>query len=151
MSKWTLYGNAAYIDGNVRLDGTDKNTKTLMQGQSPYLIGAGLNYTEADFSFNLLYQKAGARLAFRGQGGLMNIYENARDVLDAQVSYKFLKSKKLEVRLSAKDLLAQSVNWYYKYSAPKSSRETGYDAANDLIIRKFNPGTNISLSLKYAF
>ena len=151
MSKWTLYGNAAYIDGNVRLDSKDKSTKTLMQGQSPYLVGAGLNYTEADFSFNLLYQKAGARLAFRGQAGLMNIYENARDVLDAQVSYKFLKSKKLELRLSAKDLLAQSVNWYYKYSAPKSSRETGYDAANDMIIRKFTPGTNISVSLKYAF
>lgn len=150
MSKWTLYGNATYVDGDIQLNGA--KGKSLMQGQSPYLIGAGLSYTEGDMSVNLLYQKAGPRLAFRGQGeGQMNIYEKGRDVIDAQVSYKFLKSKRLELKLSAKDLLAQSVDWYYKFGVSQDSRKTGYDASTDKITRQFKPGTALNLSVKYQF
>ena len=157
MSKWTVYGNAAYIDGNVKLNGIEG--KSLMQGQSPYLVGAGLSYTEGDMTVNVLYQKNGSRLAFRGQRlkgqqadqAALDIYEKGRDVLDAQISYKFLKSKRLEVRLSAKDLLAQSIDWYYKFKPLENSRKNGFDPKDDLITRQFNPGTNVSLSLKYQF
>ena len=150
LSKWSFYGNGTYVDGDIQLSGT--KGKSLMQGQSPYLIGAGLSYTDGDFAFNLLYQKAGPRLAFRGQGdGQMNIYEKGRDIVDAQISYRMLKSKKLEIKLSAKDLLAQSIDWYYKFDVSGSSSKMGYNASTDKITRQFKPNTGLNLSLKYQF
>lgn len=149
-SKWTLYGNATYVDGDIHLNGN--KGKSLMQGQSPYLVGAGVSYAEGDLALTLLYQKAGPRLAFRGQGeGQMNIYEKGRDVIDAQLSYKFLPSKRLELKLSARDLLAQTVDWYYKFGSSQDGRKTGYDSATDKVTRQFKPGTALNLSLKYQF
>ena len=149
-SKWTFYGNATYVEGDMQLSGV--KGKSLMQGQSPYLIGAGLGYTEGDLAFNLLYQKAGPRLAFRGQGdGQLNIYEKGRDVIDAQISYRLLKSKKLELKLSAKDLLAQSQDWYYKFNVSQGNGSTGYNPKTDKITRQFNPARALNLSVKYQF
>lgn len=149
-NKWTFYGNATYVDGDIQLSGA--KGKSLMQGQSPYLIGAGLSYTQGDLAFNLLYQKAGPRLAFRGQGdGQLNIYEKGRDVMDAQISYRLLKSKKLELKLSVKDLLAQSQDWYYKFDASTGNAGTGYNPKTDKITRQFNPARAFNLSIKYQF
>lgn len=150
LKKITLYGNVTYVDGDIQLNGV--TGKSLMQGQSPYLIGAGANYVEGDFSLNLLYNKTGPRLAYRGQGaGQMNIYEKARDVIDAQLSYKFLKAKRLEVKLSVSDLLAQPISWYYKFNQQTGSKQIGYDPQNDRITRQYRDGSTSTLTLKYNF
>lgn len=147
----TFYSNLSYIDGDIQLQ--DYNDKSLMQGQSPYILNGGLNYVQNDFSFNLLYNKIGPRLAYRGQGaGQMNIYEKPRDVIDAQISKKFLKSKRLEIKLSISDLLAQPVSWYYKFnSSTEGASKIGYDAATDKITRHYREGSTSTLSLKYNF
>ena len=96
----TLYANAAYIKGSVQFDTTSYNSP--MQGQSPYVINAGLFYTSTDdnFSFNVLYNRVGSRLRYRAiLGATRDIFEKPRDVIDLQVSKKFLDNR-LETKLT---------------------------------------------------
>lgn len=144
--KLTFYTNASYIKGSVQFNGQTINSP--LQGQSPYLINAGLNYaTDNGFSLNLLYNKIGPRLKFRSVGGgALDIYERPRDVLDFQVGKKLFKNK-LEAKLTVSDILAQAASWYYKYEANASN--TNYDAANDKIINSMRFGTTATISLRY--
>ena len=151
LSHVTVYTNAAYIQGGVKIDTFD--VKSPMQGQSPYLINAGLLYLPEgeNWSVNVLYNRIGPRLQFRGLAsarGAFNIFETPRDVLDVQVSRKLLKGK-LEVKLTLSDLLAEPFRWYYKYDA--ASTHTGYDPAKDAIIRSFTFGTTATLGLRFHF
>jgi TonB-dependent receptor len=144
----TFYTNAAYIKGSVQFGGVNINSP--LQGQSPYLVNAGLNYaTPSDFSVNVLYNRIGPRLKFRAAtGAALNIFEKPRDVLDLQISQKFL-NKKLEARLSISDIFAQANTWYYKYDNNLSN--TNYKAADDKIINTIKYGTTATLALRYSF
>ncbi|OQP50936.1 hypothetical protein A4H97_03690 [Niastella yeongjuensis] len=145
----TFYTNAAYIKGKVKIDTVALDNP--LQGQSPYLINGGLNYTSPadDFSVNVLYNRIGPRLRLRAQnGGAMNIYEKPRDVVDFQVSKKLMKNK-LEAKLAVSDILAQPFTWYYKYD--KTASNTNYKAADDRVINTIRYGTTATLSLKYTF
>lgn len=144
----TFYANAAYIKGSVQFSGVEVNSP--LQGQSPYLVNAGLNYTTpGEFSVNVLYNRIGPRLKFRAiSGAALNIFEKPRDLIDLQISQKFL-NKRLEVRLTISDLLAQPFTWYYKYD-PKLSN-TNYKASEDKIINTMKYGTTGTLAIRYSF
>ncbi len=145
----TFYTNAAYIKGSVQFNGQDINSP--LQGQSPYLINGGLNYTSDNdrFSCNLLYNRIGPRLRFRAiGGGALNIFEKPRDVVDFQVSKKLIRNK-LEAKITISDILAQPFTWYYKYDVNPSN--TNYKAADDKVINSFKYGTTATLTLRYNF
>ncbi|WP_205508673.1 TonB-dependent receptor [Longitalea arenae] len=145
----TFYTNAAYIKGSVQFNGLDISSP--MQGQSPYLVNGGINYTAPNdgFSVNFLYNRIGPRLRYRSQNGAaLDIYERPRDVLDFQVSKKLMNNK-LEAKLSVSDILAQPFAWYYKYEVNPSS--TGYKASTDKIMNSIKYGTTAVLSLRYNF
>lgn len=146
----TFYTNAAYIKGSVQIDTVKFNSP--MQGQSPYLINGGLNYTSADdgFSMNVLYNKIGSRLRARAplSSPALDIYEKPRDVIDFQVSKKLMKNK-LEAKITVSDILAQPVRWYYKYD--KSASNKKYNPSDDRIINSTKYGTTAMLSLRYSF
>lgn len=146
------YANLSYVDGNIKLQGFKSNS--LMQGQSPYIINAGINYAKNNFSVNILYNRIGPRLAFRGQGqNGMNIYERPRDVLDGQISKKFLKNKRLELKLTISDIMAQPIAWYSKFGTDVNnhSKRFGYNKSTDEIIRQYRLGSTSTLSIKYNF
>ncbi len=145
----TFYANAAYIKGTVQFGGLNINSP--LQGQSPYLINGGLNYTAANdgFSANVLYNRIGPRLKFRAIGGAsLNIFERPRDVVDFQVSKKMFKNK-LEAKITISDILAQPFTWYYKYDVNPSN--TNYKSGEDKIINSTKYGTTSTLSLRYNF
>ncbi|MFT4022236.1 MAG: TonB-dependent receptor [Flavihumibacter sp.] len=145
--KLIFYANAAYIKGSVKFG--DLNVNSPLQGQSPYLVNGGLNYTNSLFSVNLLYNRIGPRLKFRAiGGGALNIFEKPRDVVDLQIGKSFL-DKKLELKLTISDLFAQPYTWYYKYEVNPSN--TGYKAANDKIMNTVRYGTTATLGIKYNF
>ena len=146
-----FYANAAYVNGSVKYSQLTINS--LLQGQSPYLVNAGLSYsTDNDnFSFNILYNRIGQRLKFRAfltAGAGRNIFEKPRDVLDLQVSKKFLHNR-LEVKLTVSDIFAQAYTWYYKYDSDPS--KTTYDPSTDRILNSYKYGTSTSLGIRYAF
>ncbi|HYK76515.1 MAG TPA: TonB-dependent receptor [Daejeonella sp.] len=141
----TIYLNAAYIKADVAL--SNRTVSTPLQGQSPYLINGGLSYatSNSDMTFNLLYNRTAHRLKYRGEAGGIDIYEDARDVLDFQISKKVLKNK-AELKLAFSDILAQPFSYYYKYDASKG---TAYNPNQDRVIQKWNKGFNTSLSFRY--
>ncbi|HVI43307.1 MAG TPA: TonB-dependent receptor [Chitinophaga sp.] len=144
-----FYANAAYIYSNVDLPGADGSKKTPLQGQSPYLINSGLSYAPADnnFSVNLLYNRIGQRLRFRGMNLGLDTYERPRDVIDFQVSKRLFKNAG-ELKLNISDILAQPIAWYYKFPG---TDKTAYKSGHDYIISSMKPGTTFTISFKYNF
>jgi hypothetical protein len=104
--------------------------------------------TDEGFSVNILYNRIGPRLRFRAVGGgALNVFERPRDVVDMQVSRKFFK-KRLEIKLTVSDLLAQPVALYYKFETNPS--KTDYNAATDKIISSARYGSTGTISLRYS-
>jgi hypothetical protein len=137
------------MKGSVQFNGQTINSP--LQGQSPYLLNGGLSYASDNdnFSVNVLYNRIGQRLKFRsGSGAGRNIFERSRDVLDFQLSKKFL-NKRLETKFTISDIFAQPFTWYYKYEADPS--KTNYTAATDRILNSYKFGTTLSLELRYNF
>ena len=121
-----------------------------MQGQSPYLLNAVLSYldNENGFSVSGIVNRIGERISVVGNYGTqLDIWENGRTVLDAQVSKNFLKNK-LEVRITAKDLLAKT-QLQYLYNNKDSN--TRFNKQNDDIIRTIRYGSTFALQLTYKF
>jgi TonB-dependent receptor len=149
-----FYTNAAYMSGSVKYSSLTINS--LMQGQSPYLVNGGLSYTTDNdkMSFNVLYNRIGQRLKFRGvltqsgQAAGNNIFENSRDVVDFQVSKKFLNNR-LEAKFTVSDLLGQPYSWYYKYDADPS--RTSYNTSTDRVLNSYKYGTSMAFKVRYSF
>lgn len=152
-SRWlkNLYfsGNATFIFSKVTLETVSGNghesvaLSRPLQGQSPYLINAVLQYDGDLLSVSALYNRIGQRLSLVGNASMADIYENARDLIDFQVSVKAFK-KNGEIRLTVSDLLNQRIMLYQNLDKQK-----GYKKSVDEVFSSFKPGTTISLSFNY--
>lgn len=185
-----MSGNMTLIKARVKLendedqiidrtlvDGTPVKFKRLAQrdrplyGQANYIINAGLLYTGKHIGFNAVYNRTGPKIVYGAQTVEYNEWENARDVIDFQASYKFLKRNNAEVKLNLSDVLNQAVIRYYKdykyyrqiysgqfaeagpdgFIAQPQKRSNAYDKEKDELRRKYNLGRNYSLSFSYTF
>ncbi len=145
-------GNASVIFSEVTLGGLDQSGNPLpplkrpLQGQSPYLVNAGVQYdSKAGTGMSLLYNRIGQRLALVGNATIPDFYERSRDLLDFQVSQKILK-RKGEVRLTVSDILNQPISLY----ANKNDRKS-YDKNQDWIFSSYTPGTTFTVAFTYDF
>ena len=129
-------------DGVVRLE----STRPLV-GQSPYVINAGLTHTEMDnkLSLNVLFNRLGKRIFYAGGTRFSSVYEMPRNVLDLQVGYKVLKNKG-EIKLSGSDILQNNYSFEYELDG-KPYIPSGLGN----IFRRYNQGSNYSLSFNYTF
>ena len=108
LSNFSVFANLTYIFSEVTFKdetlGKTVSADRPVQGQSPYLVNGGLQYTSTESGWNgtLLYNRVGNRLALVGYSslGFPDIYENPRDIIDFQISKKILKKKtKLQVNV----------------------------------------------------
>lgn len=140
---FTFTANCTYIHSRV------KDTVALnrpLQGQSPYLINAGLQYDLEAKGFNatLLFNQIGRRILFVGNEAISDIWENPRPLIDLQIAKKIL-NKRGEIKLNISDLLNQRANFYHdldgdgKYAA----------GSKDVLAISRNNGTNFSISFSY--
>ena len=120
-----------------------------MQGQAPYLINAGISYVDNvnDFSASVMVNRVGEKIYIVGNDQLPNRWENARTVLDLQLTKSFLK-KRLDLRFNIKDLLHQDWIVYYKGSIRSSN---AYDKSVDYTNFRRNFGTTYSFMVAYKF
>lgn len=145
-----LFGNVTYLFSDVSFPDETSGGQSLtsnrpIQGQSPYLINAGLQYSsESMFNATLLYNIIGPRLALVGNGTFPNIYEKPRNLLDFQLSKKVI-DKKGEIKLTVSDILNNSIIQYEDRSGAKK-----YDGT-DNIFNGYKPGTTISIGFTYDF
>lgn len=130
---WKFLDNI-YISGNLTLQnsevqasafryetmgaGQDKNgvsyayrMKTLLRekrplyGQVPVLYNMGLQYAGERLGANVAFNHSGYKTLTVGMQPQYSEIERPRNQLDAQLSYRFLKSKKLQTRLNMSNLL----------------------------------------------
>ncbi len=143
-----FFSNFAYIKSDVDLSNADviENDRPL-QGQSPYIINAGLQYNsvKSNFSINILYNRIGQRISDVGFDGYPSIYENGRDLIDFQLSKRVLKNKG-EFRFNISDILNQDVIFYQN-----QSEKIAFKKGLDRELNNYRPGTGISLTFNYNF
>lgn len=153
LSNLSFFGNFTYIFSQVRfndeLAGKVASSDRPIQGQSPYLINGGLQYSSSTSGLNasLLYNRVGNRIWLVGYSvtGFPDIYENPRDVIDFQVSKKVL-DKKGEIKLTVSDILNQKVMYYENVDGGRS-----YNKNVDRVFSSFKPGSTISIGFTYDF
>ena len=146
--RFTLQANGSYI--NSKIDDKNIGLSRSLQGQSPYLINAGLLYDVVEKGFNMtaLLNQVGKRIYLVGDiqagAGSPDVYENPRALVDFQVSKKF-SNNKAEIKLTISDLLNQRQIFYQN-----NNSNTGYDAATDGLrfSRKF--GTTYGITINYS-
>ena len=142
-------GNFAYIQSNVNvldtLSGTEKNRA--LQGQSPFILNAGVQYNDSKHNFGiaLSFNFIGPRIWAVGNVFYPSTMENSRPVLDLQLSKSFLK-KKLELVLNFRDLIASRAIFY------QDTDGNGiYSEGQDYVMINQRLGQQISFSVGYKF
>lgn len=165
-------GNATLIEGDVtynydelmvRRTGNKKDIHTQtrsrsLQGLSPYTVNAGLTYQGKMVGVALNYGRSGRKLVMADEEEKFDQYEAPRDVLDLQLSARFMKER-LELKFNASDLLNQDVLVYRNCGYVKVDGTSNEDrtalgmdyTAGDWVLSRINRGVNLSLSLSYKF
>ncbi len=107
--------NAAIIKSKVKFNEGDLHRDRALQGQSPYMLNAGLFYYNDNngLMVTLMYNIIGKRIVAVGRPSpnewedIPDIYEMPRNVLDLAVSKKL--GKNFEIKVAVKDILDEKV------------------------------------------
>jgi len=171
----TLYSNLAIIRSKVDISNLLSSSVNIpLQGQSPYVINAGLQYTnkEMGWSVSSNLNKVGDRIIIHSnqeQGtATPAIWEKTRTILDFQLAKSLLKNK-MELKLNVQNALAQNLDFYQnnetitidKVKGFKSFVNTlfngdsqnlnGYNSKTDDLLWSTKYGPTLSFSLNYNF
>lgn len=143
--RFTVGGNFSYIYNRVKFDQQVLNRP--MQGQSPYLINASLQYDieEKGFYATVLFNQVGRRILYVGNEQLPPVWEAPRPLLDLQIAKKIM-DKKGEIKLNISDLINQYARFYHDLDGNKK-----YGSGLDALALSRRYGTNVSLSFSYNF
>lgn len=143
LKNFTVYSNLSYIANRVE----DAQTKIdrPMQGQSPYVVNAGLQYDLEKIGLNstLLFNQIGRRILYVGNEQIPAIWENPRPLLDLQIAKKVIGGKG-EIRVNISDLLNRSA--YFYHDLDDNSR---FRVQKDAVAIKRTYGTNFNITFGY--
>lgn len=147
LKNFTIFSNLAYIHNEVDFQTSSKTNNRPMQGQSPYVINAGLQFDLEQTGTNatILFNQIGRRIFLVGNEQNPHIWEAPRPVFDFQVSQKFLRSKG-EVKFTIADLLNKMARFYQD-----RNDNDKYDEDGDFLRISRKTGTTLGLSVSYAF
>lgn len=172
LSNLYISANYTYLKGEIsylviKSPFTQKDTSYIANGQrpiqglSPFIINAGLNYQGKVWGFNIAYNRFGRRIVNGGTNATIIQYENPRDVVDIQLSTKLFKQK-AELKFNIGDLLNQYTIIYsnntngraegstYPLESPnKDPKGDAYNEAFDFENYKVKKGSNILITLSY--
>lgn len=146
--------NLTYISSKVTLASTLGSGQAIssnrpLQGQSPYLINMGLQYSDDinGFTSSLLYNRIGQRLSLVGINdlGFPDVYERPRDQLDFQFAKKIF-AKRGELKLTWSDILNPAYFFYENLGGA-----TSYQIGTDRLFNSFRPGSTITFGFTYDF
>ena len=139
--------NATVIHSVVDLGGSavGQAKERPMMGQSPYVINAGVFYTNPDkqIQYNVQWNVFGRRLFAVGTFGTGDLYEMPRNSLDATITKGF--GKHWDVKVSAQDILNQRV------LLQQDSNEDGTLSAGDQELLSYRRGTYFSGAVGFKF
>ena len=145
LRNFTFQTNLAYIYNRI----TDPLVKIdrPMQGQSPYVINAALQYDVEKLGLNttLLFNEIGRRILYVGNDAVPEIWEAPRPLFDFQIAKK-LYNNRAEIRLNISDIFNQRANFYHDINDNGKFNKTSDALA---ISRMY--GTNFNITFGYTF
>ncbi len=147
--------NASYIESSLTMfedefnrrvnaarDGEHVENERELQGQSPYLINTGLNYTDSEIGLQtgLFFNVQGKTLEVIGTGIVPDVYTVPFNSLNFTLNKKFGPEKKSTIDIKVSNIL-------------NSKRKSVYESfsASDQIFTQLNPGTEFSIGYSYSF
>lgn len=141
--RFTVQGNFSYIYNRVKFQ--EQSLNRPMQGQSPYLINAAVQYDvqEMGLSTTVLFNQTGRRILYVGNEQVPAIWEAPRPLLDLQIAKKLMHNKS-ELKLNVANLINKRANFYHDLDGNKV-----YNKGADALAISRNYGTNVSLSFSY--
>lgn len=151
----SLVFNAAWIWSEVReKKAFVRDEKRPMQGQSPYIVNAGIHYDNRDIGLvaSILYNVIGKRIVFVGDPNTPHTYEMPRNLLE----FSFTKSvgEHLKIRGGVEDILDEPVKYQQSVEFLEDTNEDGVGDTNktyDQVLKSFYPGRKYSLGIVYTF
>lgn len=149
LNNTTIFSNLALFKSEIT-GAKDYTYNRPLQGQSPYIINAGITYTDKkyDYSFSMMVNRIGPRIAYVGNYLFQEIWEYSRTVLDMQVTKSFMNNK-LDVRLNVRDMLAKGQP--LKYFQNFDNKAFNYNNGTYSDFWSSRLGTTISLAIGYKF
>jgi hypothetical protein len=146
-----IYSNLSLIKSQLDFNaGSQAKSDRPLQGQSPYIINARLQYENPDngWSCNIGLNRVGRRIAFVGVdpnygNTRQDIYEAPRTVVDLQVGKTF---KNINVKLTIGDLLHNDLIYYQDVNS-----DGVFNASTDRRMYIYSNGSATNLSLSYVF
>jgi outer membrane receptor protein involved in Fe transport len=156
--------NAALIKSKVQFPSGSLERDRPLQGQSPYMVNAGLFYYNDNngLMVTLLYNIIGKRIVAVGRPSpnewedIPNIYEMPRNVIDLAVSKKV--GKHVEIKAGIKDILNEKVIMKQIVDTNVNMTEVtgGSDTSTkyfkrDQITKSFQPGRYLTAGITYKF
>lgn len=159
----TLFSNFAYIKSKVDISnilGSNASSGTRpLQGQSPYIINAGIQYIDNDkgWGASISYNVIGRRIVIVGSDTEPDFYEAPRNVIDFQLTKSF--KEKFEIKLNVRDILAQRQIWYQDLNkngkldkgSEAESQNLSHATNTDNVMYNSKLAPTISLSFSYKF
>ena len=140
--------NAALIHSRVELGQAglgQLNTNRPMQGQSPFIVNAGLFYEgNNELRVSLLYNIVGQRIFIIGYHSYPDIYEMPRNHLDLTISRNIARN--LRLNMGVRDILNENI-----VLMQDANQDGHFDLYSDQVIQRFRPGTRFSLGLAFTF
>lgn len=146
LEKLTLFSNAALIKSQVKFPAGYVGAEDRpMQGQSPYVVNAGLQFDNPGSATNasVLFNVIGKRIAQVGNADFPEMWEKPRPLLDFQITQRLFSNA--DLKFTASDILASKGVFYWAGGDKK------FTGSSDLTINRFNYGTNIGVSFSYKF
>jgi outer membrane receptor protein involved in Fe transport len=153
--RMAVYGNLSLIQSKLHFDeGSLAKNDRPIQGQSPYIINARLQYENPDngWSASISYNRVGRRIAYVGVDPKygdtrQDIYEDPRSVVDVQLGKTF---GNLNIKLILGDLLHQNLV-YYQDVNQNGKYDEGSGNGHDRLMYNYNNGFTTNLTLSYNF
>jgi outer membrane receptor for ferrienterochelin and colicin len=145
LRNFTLQGNLAYIYNRIK--DTVVKIDRPMQGQSPYVINASLQYDVEKLGLNttLLFNEIGRRILYVGNDAVPEIWESSRPLFDFQIAKK-LYHNRAEIRLNISDIFNQRANFYHDIN------DNGkYNKTTDALAISRQYGTTFNITFGYTF
>ncbi len=142
--------NAAWIRSNVDIGNdpafANQARNRPLQGQSPYIINAGIYYLDepSGFSVNVAYNVFGPRIFSVGDVNYPTWWEMPRNSVDFQISKTWMK--RFETKFNIQNLLDAT---YSIYQDNNNNNKIVTD--EEAIIRQYKVGTTFNLGFVWKF
>jgi outer membrane receptor protein involved in Fe transport len=145
LRNFTFQSNLSYIYNRVQKENAKLDRP--MQGQSPYLVNASLQYDPqtAGLSMTLLFNQIGRRILYVGNQDFPPVWEASRPLLDFQIAKKVIHNKG-ELKLNVSDIFNRRAYFYHDIDNNRKYIKTSVDA---LAINRLY-GTTVSMTFSYA-